>query len=364
MISIQELQQGFRQYQKKYQNSYVFEKTIQNEYRYWFLSEERITPELLDRAYGFRRPDTPKRMAENDDRTRKNFKVRIQIKDGQLYLLPPEILFERAEFWAQMLLLLQKLVDLPDMDLVINLLDEPCVQKYSCLPVFSICRTSAHEDLLLPNFFDRDTCIDSYGWGEKENRCVWRGSTSGGENFYGCFRRFPRSVLVKQGEKNKPYLDLGFTKYVQCDTHTIADIERTFPLKQFISQKDQFRYKYVVQVDGNITAWRYKTLLVSNSVVFKQESPYYEYYYAHLKPYEHYIPIGPYCEDIGGKVEWAMENDEECRNAAENATAFAASYLNFADHLYYLWRTLTVYSRLLTTPIIPHPRAQLVDGRR
>ena len=54
---------------------------------------------------------------------------------------------------------------------------------------------------------------------------------------------------------------------------------------------DFFEYKYQINIDGMVSAYRFPYLLAGNSVVLKQESPYYEHFYGDFTPHHHYIPI-------------------------------------------------------------------------
>ena len=74
-----------------------------------------------------------------------------------------------------------------------------------------------------------------------------------------------------------------------------------------------FQSKYQVNLDGTVAAYRLPYLLASDSVVLKQESLYYEYFYKDLKPYEHYIPFKRDLSDLLEKIQWARDHDEEVR---------------------------------------------------
>ena len=51
-------------------------------------------------------------------------------------------------------------------------------------------------------------------------------------------------------------------------------------------------------MDGTVAAYRFPYLLAGNSVVLKQESPYYEHFYIDLKPWVHYVPIQRNLQDV------------------------------------------------------------------
>jgi len=52
------------------------------------------------------------------------------------------------------------------------------------------------------------------------------------------------------------------------------------------------KYKYLLDIDGNTCTWPHcYELLLSNSVMFKQESKDIQWFYRGILPYEHYVPI-------------------------------------------------------------------------
>lgn len=58
-------------------------------------------------------------------------------------------------------------------------------------------------------------------------------------------------------------------------------------------------------MDGTVAAYRFPYLMLGNSLVLKQISPYYEHFYTHLKPGTHYIHVKRSLSDLIQKIEWA-----------------------------------------------------------
>lgn len=65
------------------------------------------------------------------------------------------------------------------------------------------------------------------------------------------------------------------------------------------------QYKYQVNVDGTVAAYRFPYLLLGDSLVLKQDSQYYEHFYTVLKPWKHYVPVKRSLEDLLEKIKWA-----------------------------------------------------------
>ena len=70
------------------------------------------------------------------------------------------------------------------------------------------------------------------------------------------------------------------------------------------------QYKYQINIDGTVAAYRLPYLLMGDAAVIKQESEYYEHFYHQLEPYKHYIPMQHDLSDIVELVQWAIDNDE------------------------------------------------------
>ena len=70
------------------------------------------------------------------------------------------------------------------------------------------------------------------------------------------------------------------------------------------------QYKYQINVDGTVAAYRLPYLMIGDAVVIKQDSEYYEHFYHQLEPYKHYIPMQHDLSDIVEQVQWAVSNDD------------------------------------------------------
>ena len=85
-----------------------------------------------------------------------------------------------------------------------------------------------------------------------------------------------------------------------------------------------FQHKYQINIDGTVAAYRFPYLLAGDSLVFKQDSNYYEHFYKDLKPYEHYVPFKKDLSYLLEKIQWAKDHDEEVR-------LFVVDQLDFSE---------------------------------
>ena len=80
-------------------------------------------------------------------------------------------------------------------------------------------------------------------------------------------------------------------------------------------------------MDGTVAAYRFPYLLAGDSVVFKQDSPYYEFFYDELTEWKEYIPVKRDLSDLVEKLEWAVNHDDEAHKIALNGQKYARSNL-------------------------------------
>jgi hypothetical protein len=60
------------------------------------------------------------------------------------------------------------------------------------------------------------------------------------------------------------------------------------------------------------------------------------WYFPLLKPYHDHVPVKADLSDLGEKIKWCRENDDKCREIAENAKKFYDKYVAESPLLDYL----------------------------
>lgn len=189
-------------------------------------------------------------------------------------------------------------------------------------------------------------------WDEKIELGFWRGRDS----------RRERLNLVKLGRQNPDLINASLTNffffrdemedYGPTVKHIsffdffkviiiISDLQQIFcnlTIDQLIDWTFVFhsaQFKYQINIDGTVAAYRFPYLLAGDSVVFKQESPYYEHFYGQLQPWKHYIPFKRDLSDLTEKLRWVKYNDGKAKRIARNGREFAQENLMAADVLCY-----------------------------
>jgi Glycosyl transferase family 90 len=102
---------------------------------------------------------------------------------------------------------------------------------------------------------------------------------------------------------------------------------------------EQSKYKYLVYVDGHCAACRYDFMMRLGSVILKVEPRQVAdrmWYFPLLQPYIDHVPVKADLSDLEEKIRWCRNNDDKCREIADNAKKFYDKYVARAPLLDYL----------------------------
>lgn len=100
-----------------------------------------------------------------------------------------------------------------------------------------------------------------------------------------------------------------------------------------------------------MAAYRLPYLLAGGSLLFKQDSKYYEHFYNQLLPYVHYIPVKIDLSDLVEKIHWAIANDAKAKEIAKNGQIFANNHLLPKDVYCYYANLLQAFSQKIVSKI-------------
>ncbi|KAJ7058159.1 glycosyl transferase family 90-domain-containing protein [Mycena amicta] len=228
------------------------------------------------------------------------------------------------------------------------------------LPVLSMTKISpCFADILVPSeFYYADSnwspkypYPDSVNWTDKIPQLYWRGMTSGGHVYKGNYHNFPRFRIVDiaRSRRGRKLMDVAISKFHDdlcgkgCNGKKIkAEYGVT---DKSAPREEGYKYKYVVDLDGNSFSGRYLGLLRSGSLVFKA-TVFSEYFNDWIRPYEHYIPILPDLSDLLDKIEWARANDAEARRIQQAGQVFAKRIMTDSQNDCYFSLVLLEWGRL------------------
>ncbi|PBP15967.1 capsule associated protein [Diplocarpon rosae] len=248
-------------------------------------------------------------------------------------------------------------------------------------PVFSASKPSSYCDIVYPSpwYWDgKVTYNDSadFEWTEKEDKFYWRGSTTGGFSRNGGWRRQHRQNIVKKinaGDQAKILIDRGedgvedwqvkqtprtdfkelfdvhFSHIGQCDPEDCEAQKTFFDIKDKAEQKDAWKYKYLLDMDGNAFSGRFYAFLKSRSLVYKM-AVFREWHEEWLKPWVHYIPLSLRGDEWVEAVRW-FAGEPSGKKAAERIAMQGREWSNKVlrndDFEVYFFRLLLEYGRLV-----------------
>lgn len=257
---------------------------------------------------------------------------------------------------------------------------------HELFPIFSQSKMSSFNDILYPSpwyWFGKVSYKESKDvqWDDKANRLWWRGSTTGGFSRAGGWKRQHRQKFVakvnaldsakvlktsnaaatddspntKWVRKDVPrqdfkeLMDVHFSHVGQCDPGDCDAQKEFFTIVPPADQQEAWKYKYLLDMDGNAFSGRFYAFLQSHSLTFKM-AVFREWHEEWIKPWVHYVPVSLQAEEVLEAIRYFDVEAEGKRMAAEVAEAgreWASKALRNEDFEVWLFRILLEYGRLV-----------------
>jgi hypothetical protein len=213
----------------------------------------------------------------------------------------------------------------------------------SYLPIFSMSSSEDFADIMLPT--DDDIAlyfkekhftnkIKSPEWEEKKPIALFRGGATG------CGTTTKNNQRLKLAELSLEIkeLDAQVTswnkrpkKYYNDNLSIIEPRDLSFKLGDKMTIEEQVKYKYLIQVDGHVSAFRLSWMMQSLSTILLVESTenYSLWFQSLLKPWRHYVPVKADMSDLQEKINWCINNDSESKRIAQRAYRVYEKYVRF-----------------------------------
>ncbi|KAK9845094.1 hypothetical protein WJX74_010503 [Apatococcus lobatus] len=307
--------------------------------------------------------------------------LKVVVKDGVFYLPGGRIAPIREGFaftsqWSSGFLLLDllnasdKYGPFPDMEFFVTSGDFQRLYHLSddgtTFPLFSATGSKHFYDLVLPESpttqYIRETPV-SYKWSDRTDKVVGRFNLM-------CHRGGPSRPGRGQTEKHPcvriKYHEIGQSK-LNHDGILDVGIYENAPdgkNKAWLHPEDNARAKFALVLDGGTTADRLASVLRGGQLVMlEDDSPLFSHYYAALKPWKHYVPVGRESyDDIFDIARFLVKNDKLARRIAEEGQQFGHKYLTKEASECYTKKFLEVLSSLFTYK--PRPLGPLAISLR
>ncbi|KAI6038342.1 glycosyl transferase family 90-domain-containing protein [Pisolithus marmoratus] len=259
--------------------------------------------------------------------------------------------------------------------------------RHTLVPCFSHSATLLHHDIRPPIPYDWTSGEDAEAtgdvpWSHKvDERLDWRGRTTGiyaspSSLWVHAHRQrlvaltnmmegnvsvldVPVDASVPVGEPaqipiarvNPAWMDVAYVdKPLSCEerTGTCRMFEKMFEFRRVQDRKEEGRYKFIIDVDGNGWSGRFKRLMTSNALIFKA-TIYPEWYTSRIAEWVHYIPIQATYSDLYDAVAFFRVHDDAAAKIAAAGKDWSQQFWRKADMSAYLYRLLLEYARV-TSP--------------
>jgi hypothetical protein len=254
-----------------------------------------------------------------------------------------------------------------------NIIYSPFVDVFGNIPIeddwkdcklgrlFSMCHVKNYEDIsfVAPDDIIRKynlyksqdgVCTNTYKhnlesenikWEDKKPIAFFRGTSTGCGNDIYTNQRIKLAFLDSKWNADlgqdpstsKQILDAKIVKWAyrlkKTEKDTMFDRinekklnEMGIKLGDKVSIDGLYNYKYVINVDGNVAAYRLGFLLSLNAVVFIVEGKYKLWFQDKLVENKHYISVKADLSNLKEKIYWCKNHDAECKEIAKNALQF------------------------------------------
>lgn len=253
---------------------------------------------------------------------------------------------------------------------------------HDLFPIFSQSKISSFQDIIYPSpwYWAGRVVYDhwkDYGWSRKNGTLYWRGTTTGGFARDGGWRRQHRQRFVQKvnaldkalrlehngsldsegawvqkeilRQDMKDKFDIHFTGIGQCDPGDCAAQKEYFELAPPVDMNDAYKYKYLLDIDGNAFSGRYYAFLLSKSLVYKL-AIFREWHDEWLKAWVHYIPLSWKGDEYVESVRYFDEEEigkTQAKKVAEQGRDWAGKVLRNEDLEVWYFRLLLEYGRLV-----------------
>ena len=252
--------------------------------------------------------------------------------------------------------------------------DHPLVSheydKYS--PILSMVTTNEYADIPIPTgddwariysyegkYFEKECRkypkVEDFTikWDNKKPTAVFRGASTG------CGVTIDTNVRLKLAyistntppDSSGPLLDAGISKWQlrprklkgekYLKTINVPEMNKMgIHIASFLTPLEQSGYKYLIHVDGHVSAFRLSLELSMGCCILLADSKYKLWFRDILEPMIHYVPIKEDLSDLIEKIKWCRVNDKICKKISKNARKFYLKYLQKDGALDYLQKLI------------------------
>lgn len=149
---------------------------------------------------------------------------------------------------------------------------------------------------------------------------------------------------------------VGVTTKEGCTDETVDMYREQHGIQRVSTNETNEISRYALNIDGTGFSERYASQLLNDQLVFKVDTPFFNFYSRFFLPYEHYIPVKYDLSDLSDKVAWANEHVEESHRIMTQGARLAHSLFHPDEVLCYTGLALAAFGRLLGYEVSSAPR--------
>lgn len=223
------------------------------------------------------------------------------------------------------------------------------------VPIASFSKNKNFADILIPNYADwrnvtgelyPTQCVDmekddiNKEWEKKIAKAIFRGSATGCGTTPEDNQRINLAKMSKEfskDSKTKNLMDAGLVgknlrdkKFMgkKLDFFRFKDYDLMYSERK--SMNEQSNYKYIIHVDGHVSAYRLGKELSLGSTILKVDSlfDYKLWFTNHLQSGKHFLPINKDLSNLKQAIKWCKSHDKECKDIAKNANKMYNRVMN------------------------------------
>jgi hypothetical protein len=148
-----------------------------------------------------------------------------------------------------------------------------------------------------------------------------------------------RTRLLDLGNKNKDVLDIVSMSWLRQEGQTRLNATSYISIPELVK-----RYSILIDIEGCGFSARLKYLLWSRRPLIIVDRPYTEFFFKHLIPWTHYIPVKRDLSDLIEKTKWILEHYDEALKIADHAHQFSQEHLT-REACYRQWNAIIQEAR-------------------
>ena len=138
------------------------------------------------------------------------------------------------------------------------------------------------------------------------------------------------SYMFNKTNDGIPLLDAGITKWKNRPRKLEGEKElktidiSVLPLVKALTPKEQSRYKYIIHINGYVSAYRlsYELNMGSVLLIVEGRDDYKLWFSNQLMPYVHFIPVKSDLSNLVQQIEWCRQNDVKMKEIIVNCKKF------------------------------------------